>query len=348
MHADEVIELKAKEVLIMDSSTFVSEIGLTSRVGSALKHYLFSRRIQLAVPEIVAEECERHLTNRAKGKKAHIEDSLQWLSRYFGQVNGWEGPDHETIANRAKVLARAEHLDAVVVPESREVRRRAKLRHESEQPPSHKRSGLPDCRVWEQCLDLLRRYHVVFVSRDEDFCSHTNKDKLHPTLWAEAQDVAGNRRLTFHKTMESLLSELESEIQPLPNDMVVDFVYVSLASAIEKLESNSGCRPKRVGQVKQTLLTTDDASVIEVRLSMTDVWEDADKSKTMDFRFSGSCRYLLAEEELSELTTFQVGLYSKLPDGYDRAVKGSVVYLSGHMYLGVRPIQPEPEQLGEW
>ena len=348
MHADEVIELKAKEILIMDSSTFVREIGLTSRVGSALKHYLFSRGIQLVVPEIVAEECERHLTRRSKGKREHIQDNLHWLSRYFGQVNGWQGPDNETIADRAKALAQAEHLGAVVVPELREVRRRAELRHQYEEPPSHKRSGLPDCRIWEQCLDLLRRYHVVFVSRDDDFCSHTNSDKLHPTLWAEAQDVSGNRRLTFHRTMESLLSELKSEIRTLPNNMVIDFVYESLASAIDELESNSGCRPKRVGQVNQTLLTTDEPSVIEIRLVMTDVWEDADKSKTMDFRFSGSCRYLLVEEKLSELTTYQVGVYSKLPDGSDRAVKGSVVNLSGHMYLGVRPIQPEPEQLGEW
>ena len=348
MHTDEVRKSTAKEVLIMDANTFVSEIGLTSRVGSALKHYLFCRGMQLVVPEVVAEECERHLTARAKGKRKKIQENLQWLSMFCGQVNGWQGPDNETIAERAKALSRAEHLGAVVVPELPEARRRAKLRHQTEQPPSHKGSELPDCRIWEQCLDLLGRCHVVFVSRDDDFCSHTNKDELHPTLWAEAQEVAGDRRLTFHRTMKSLLSELESEIQPLPNNMVVDFLYESLASVVEELESNSGCRPKGVGQVKQTLLTTDEASVIEVRLVMTDIWEDAHKSKTMDFRLSGSCRYLLAEEKLSELTTSEVGLLSELPDGSVRAVKGSFLNLSGHMYLGARPIQPEPEELGEW
>ena len=325
MHTDEIEELKSKEVLVLDTNTFVNEIGLTSERGSALKHYLFCRGMQLAVPEVVVEECQRHLTRLAKGKRENIQDNLEWLSRFFGQVNGWQGPDDGTIAERAKELSRAEHLGALVVPDSPEVRRRAKLRHQAEQPPSHKGSELPDCRIWEQCLDLLARYHVVFVSRDGDFRGHRYQGRLHPTLRAEAQEVAGDRRLTFHRTMESLLLELKSEIQPLPNHMVVDFVYESTASVVEELESNSGCRPKGSGQVKQTLLTTDEPSVIEVRLVMTDVWENADKSKTMDFRLSGSCRYLLAEEKLSELTTSEVGLLSELPDGSVRAVKGSFI-----------------------
>ena len=64
----ELMAVPAGEVLILDSNIFISEIGLTSRDGSALKHYLYCRGMRLVVPEVVAEECERHLTNEAKGK----------------------------------------------------------------------------------------------------------------------------------------------------------------------------------------------------------------------------------------------------------------------------------------
>ena len=37
------MEVPAGEVLILDANTLVAEIGLTSRDGSALKHYLYSR-----------------------------------------------------------------------------------------------------------------------------------------------------------------------------------------------------------------------------------------------------------------------------------------------------------------
>ena len=338
----------AKEVLVLDSNIFISEIGLASRGGSALKHYIYLRGIQLVVPEVVAEECERHLTDRAAKKRTRIDDDLQWLGRFLGQVNGWLGPDDETIAERAKALARAEHLGAVVVTETAEVRQRAELRHQTEQPPSHKRPGLSDCRIWEQCLDLLARCHVVFVSSDSDFRGHRDQNRLHPTLQAEANEITDDRSLTYHRTMESLMSEFKSEMEPLPDNLVFAFVYEELDSVIEELESNSGCRPKRVGKVKQTLLTTDQASVIEVRLEITDIWEGVDKAKDMNFRFSGSCHYLLEEKKLCDLTPTDVALLTEQTDGSIRAVQGSFVNLSARMHLGAPLIRPEPEELSTW
>ena len=72
--------------------------------------------------------------------------------------------------------------------------------------------------------------------------------------------------MTFHPNIESLLSELKSEIPPIPDDKVVTFIYNTIGGVVQELESNSGCRPKAAGAVKQTRLTTDQADVIEIRL----------------------------------------------------------------------------------
>ena len=148
--------------------------------------------------------------------------------------------------------------------------------------------------------------------------------------------------------MESLLEELRSEIQPIPDDVVFAFVYESIASVVEELESNSGCTPTRVGEVKQTLLTTDEADIIEVRLEIKDRWLSADKANTLPFHLSGSCHYRLADETLCDLTASNVRLSIRQPDGSVRAVKGSYVSVSAHMYAGAPPIRPEPEELGTW
>ena len=137
----------AGEVLILDSNIFLSEIGLTSRRGSALKHYLSRRGMQLVVPEVVAEECERHLINRAMGKKRGIEDSLQWLGRFLGRVSGWRSPNEETIEERARALARAEHLGAVVVRETLGVR--GPRRFEASRRAARPAIGNPSCRIAE-------------------------------------------------------------------------------------------------------------------------------------------------------------------------------------------------------
>ena len=338
------MEIAASEVLILDTNTFIAEIGLTSRHGSAMKHYLYRRGMQLVVPEVVAEECERNLIGQALKRRKRIESDLQWLARFSGGVNGWQGPDDESITERAKALVQAEHLGAVVIPETVEVQTRAKSRNQSEQPPSHKSHQLADCRIWEQCLDLLACHRVVFVSNDGDFRGQRHQDKLHPILRTEAETVAEGG-LAFHRTIESLLSELKSEIQPLPNSTVFDFVYRSIAAEVANLKSRSGCHPKEVGEVKQTFFTTERPDVVEVRMEVTDTWECADKAATMDFRFSGSSQYCLAGQELRNLKPLRVSLLMQEPDGAVRAVKGSYVGLSATLHVGVAPIRPGPEEL---
>ena len=336
---------RAKEVLVLDSSTFIAEIGLTSRGASALKHYLYHRGTQLVVLQVVAEECEPKLASIAKGKRRKIEEQLDWLGRFLGRVSGWQAPSEDAIEKRAKVLAIAEHLGAITMPDTEMVRKRAESRHRAERPPSHRRRGLRDCRIWEQCLELLADHDVVLVSGDEDFVGHVRRDKLHPQLRAEADAVGAGRILTFHQSMEPLLAELRSEIPSIPHKVVIAFVYDEIAADIQELESNSGCRPMAAGDVKQTLLTTDQADVIEMRLEMSDQWESADGARICDFHLRGSCHYNLSDSRLSDLTASSMRLLTTDPDGSVRATKGSYIGVSAHLYAGPRPIEPEPDVL---
>ena len=151
--------------------------------------------------------------------------------------------------------------------------------------------------------------------------------------------------MTFHPNIESLLSELKSEIPPIPDDTVVTFVYNTIGGVVQELESNSGCRPKTAGAVRQTRLTTDQADVIEIRLEMEDTWESPDGTTTMEFHLSGSCHYHLADRQLTDLTVENVRLLTTEPDGSVRAVKGSYVRLSAHIYAGPPPVLPNRETM---
>ena len=337
-------EVRAEEVLVLDSSTFIAEAGLTSRRASALKHYLYHRGTQLVVPKVVEEECERHLTARAKEKKKQIEGQLVWLGRFFGEVSGWSGPNEDTIEKRAKVLANAEHLRAIVLPETGIIRERAKERNRAEQPPSHKKPGLNDCRIWEQCLELLKSHDVVFVAGDEDFYSKRKPTELHPQLRAEAKRVDAGHSLTFHPAMESLLSELRTEKPSISKEVIFDFVYGDLAD-VKKLESNSGCRPTATGDVKQTLFTTDQADILEVRLEVDDKWESPDGTEVSYFHLHGSCHYRLADKQLCDFAVSNIKLLIPQPDGSVRAVEGSYVNITMTSYSGAPPIKPKPEIL---
>ncbi len=85
-------KIKAKKVLVLDSSTFIHEVGLMSEDATALKHYLFNQKTKLVVPQVVIEEYKRNLKNRAEGIVQSVLANLEWLSLFFGSINGWTPP----------------------------------------------------------------------------------------------------------------------------------------------------------------------------------------------------------------------------------------------------------------
>ena len=340
-----LVDDDASDVLVLDSSTFIKEIGLTSQKGSALKHYLYRRGTQLAVPEAAAEEYQRKLVAKASGRIELIQRELAWLAQFCGRIDGWRAPSSDVIEARAQALAAGGALGAAFLPEGSDTRERARLRDQSERPPSHYSSQPGDCRIWEQCLDLLSSHDVVFVSADQDFRSHRRREELHPLLRAEAQQAGSGRTLTFHSGMESLLAELNSEIPPIPNDAIFEFLYRELDGLVQELESNSGCRATSSGEIKQARFTTDARELIEVRLEVADTWVSADGAELLPFEFTGTCVYHLRDERLADLKANVVRLSSTEPDGSIRSVRGSRISVSAHLSARTPPITPEPGRL---
>ena len=235
------------------------------------------------VPEVVAEECERHLSKLATGKVESVHAALGCLARLCGGVNGWTPPQDADIAERVKALACGEGFDAVVLKDTPALRQRAEERCRAERPPSHRKNSLQDCRIWEQCLDLLRERDVIFGRDDGDFRARRQPERLHPQLRAEA-DAARGGGLTFHISMSSLLSDLRAEMPRLATEKVFAFVYSAIVEETRELEANSGYRPTSAGTVEQQFFTTDRPEVVEVRLKVKDKWERAASEETLEFR----------------------------------------------------------------
>ena len=216
-----------------------------------------------------------------------------------------------------------------------------------ERPPSHLTAQTGDCRIWEQCLELLSSHDVIFVSADGDFRSLRNREALHPQLREEADTIQGTKRtLTFHPGMEYLLSELKSEIGPIPDDDIFEFVYGENRESVQELQSNSNCQPTRAGAIKQTRLATEACDVIEVRLEVEDRWKSHDGSASLRFEMSGSCRYHLGEKRFADLRTDVFRLLTTGPDGSIRSVKGGHVNIQVRGYMGTPPIEPGRGTLG--
>ena len=342
-------KIKAKKVLVLDSSTFISEVGLMSRVATALKYYLPHQKTKLVVPQVVIEECERKLKDHAEKKVRSVHTNLKWLSLFFGSVNGWTPPKDDKIKAQAKALARGEAFGAVVLNESPALLQRAKERANTELPPSHKKNSLPDCRIWEQCLELLSKHDVIFVSKDQDFCGHKKPMQLHPKLKAEAEGVQGGGCLTFHANMNSLLKVLQrDEIPRLDAKKVFPFIYESVANKVSEIQEKYGGRPDMSGTVEQNFFSTSQNNVVEVRLTVKDRWRNDENDDTFEFNLSGSCHYHLADGELCNLSMSTIVFSELLPNGNLKVVLKSVYVNAGPIFWGgAEPIKPGPFSLDD-
>ena len=268
---------------------------------------------------------------------------LEWLSLFFGSINGWTRPKDDEIEARVKVLARGEAFGADVLNESPALLQRAKERVNTELPPSHRKDSLPDCRLWEQCLELLRKHDVIFVSEDQDFRGHKKPKQLHPKLKAEAEGVQGGGCLTFHANMNSLLKVLQRDKIPrLDAKKVFPFIYKSVANKVSEIQEKFGCRPEMSGTVEQNFFSTSQNNVVEVRLTVKDCWRNDENDDTFEFNLSGSCQYHLADKELCNLSISKIVLKKLLPNGNLEVVLSSVYVNALPVFLG----GPEPIKLG--
>ena len=141
--------------------------------------------------------------------------------------------------------------------------------------------------------------------------------------------------------MESLLSELRSDIPPIPNDVIFAFLYDDLGDLVRELESNSECRPTSTGPITQTRLTTDMPELIEVRLEVEDTWKSLDGATVLPFQLTGTCRYHLRDGRLADLKADAVRLVETQADGSQRVIRGSRFFVSAGFHGGTPPIHAE-------
>ena len=200
--------------------------------GYKLGYYLRPRGTQFVIPEAVKEEYKRYLIKEAKRRINKVQEELRQLARFFNPVEGWTACEDTVIEARAEELAMGSQYGAIFLEETKEIRKHAERRYSEKRPPGHtkkKDETSGDCRIWEQCLELLLHHDVIFVSQDKDFLDRHEK-KLHPQLDAEAKKVgAGRRSLSFYSDMNLLLGELKKEIDPIPDDAIFHFIYEGIS-----------------------------------------------------------------------------------------------------------------------
>ena len=83
--------------ILFDSNVWISQLGLRSKNGAAIRHFANRRNATVAIPEIVQLEVEEKLTTRLLELKKQNEDSHRQLLSVLGKLEPIHLPSEKEI-----------------------------------------------------------------------------------------------------------------------------------------------------------------------------------------------------------------------------------------------------------
>ena len=201
--------------ILFDSNVWISQLGLRSKNGAAVRHFANRLNATVAIPEIVQLEVEEKLTTRLLELKKQNEASHRQLLSVLGELEPIRLPSEEEIRKAVESIIPDFDVPVLKIPFNIDVARSSMMRALRKIPPSSKNNEqFRDGVIWTHCLELLSEGDVYFVSEDRDFYQGKKHEKgLATELVKEMQHQSKTREVKLIPNLTELLDEIRIPIQ---------------------------------------------------------------------------------------------------------------------------------------
>lgn len=197
--------------IVLDSNIWISEWGLNTTKGAAVRFYIKQKQAQIALPEIIKEEVERNLFNNLKMLCESIEKNHRQLLSVFGMLKEVVLPTTIEIEQKAKSIFKELRFVYNEIPFTIESARLSLQKINDKQPPSDRNQQFKDGVIWADCLKLLEFDDVILVTDDKAFFNgHDHKKGIAPDLEKEANSL--NYKIKLYPSLIELLEEIRSDV----------------------------------------------------------------------------------------------------------------------------------------
>ena len=228
--------------ILFDTNVWISQVGLRSQNGAAVRFFALQHNATIAIPEIVQMEVEEILTKHMLGLRRKIEASHRQLLLLFGQLQKLHLPSEEDI--RKAVANIIPDFDVLTrhIPLNLDAVRSSILKLMRETPPSKRKEQFRDGLIWAHCLELLSEGDVYFVSEDSDFYDNGEfKKGLASELALEMQRTSQDHQVFLKRNLSELLDEIQMPFE-LNKLQVFDTISESRSEEINQLLDSHGFR----------------------------------------------------------------------------------------------------------
>lgn len=138
--------------ILFDSNVWISQVGLQSEVGAAVRHFAKRHGAIVAIPEIVKLEVEEKLTKSLFNLRKTAENSYRQLLPYMSELQPIPLPSEEDLRKTVENIIPTFDIPTRHLPFNGDVARSSLMKVIRKIPPSaEKREEFCDGVIWAHC-----------------------------------------------------------------------------------------------------------------------------------------------------------------------------------------------------
>lgn len=226
--------------MLFDANTWISQVGLRSQNGAAVRFFARQHNATIAIPEVVKMEVEEILTKHMLEQRKRIADGHRQLLPLFGQLQNVPLPSEDDIRNAVNNIIPDIDVPARHIPLNLEAARSSMIKLMKRIPPSKRKEQFRDGVIWAHCLELLTEGDVYFISQDTDFFENSDFTKgLASELIQEMEAKSVKHKILLKRNLIDLLEEIQIPFELSKNE-IFDEVYQSRHTDIDELLNSNG------------------------------------------------------------------------------------------------------------
>jgi hypothetical protein len=323
--------------VILDSNIWISELGLNSTRGAAVRFFVKNRGATVVVPEVVKLETERHLKAELTRYVTELEKNYRQLLAVFGRLKELVLPDTQAIEEKVSAVFGKCEVEILETPFTIESARSSFSRTVDKVPPSDKDQQFKDGVIWYECVRLLETDDVHLVTADKAFYKGRQYENgLAEALLLEIKD--SKHAIYVCSDLSALLQTIKSKVSINEKELVTQFWQNNRQSLERLLERNAFAV---IGEPTVTvdLYITENPNCLYAEFSISYKCDDltADERTAVLF-LKGDCTYMIEEKQFLALRNHGEELSVKTKDGEEKSQRNIVAFID-ELVIGHKTIE---------
>ena len=216
--------------ILFDSNVWISQLGLQSENGAAVRYFARMRGATVVIPEVVRLEVEERLTEHLLDLRMQVEGGYNQLLPVLGKLPSLHLPSEEDIRKTVKNVIPDLDVPIREIPFSEDAARSSMMKLLHRIPPSARTEQFRDGVIWAHCLELLDEGDVYLVSEDKDFYQGRNYEHgLASRLAREMRQRSEIRQVNLVRDLPRLLQDIR-----IPTEIDIALLFKSIKAQEHK------------------------------------------------------------------------------------------------------------------